>query len=232
MVAIFTVIGKRLLTRGRMIGLGVMAVVTIGLGLLVGQAEGATDSSIADFINVLGLTLLVPVVCLVFASAALGDLYENGSLVYLWLRPLARWQIAAAATAAAIAVCLPVLAITLGLTGAVGGSGRVGLAALVATAFAVPAYCGLFTALGLVSRQGLIWGLGYILFFEGFVGILGQFASRLAVVSYSRSILAKLGDVPINLATTPVVVAIIVLAGITAGAIGLTSWRLSSMNVP
>ena len=37
-----------------------------------------------------GLSLLIPVVALVFASAALGYLAEDGTLVYLWLRPLAR----------------------------------------------------------------------------------------------------------------------------------------------
>ena len=39
----------------------------------------------------LGFTMVVPIVALVFATAAFGDLKEDSTLVYLWLRPMDRW---------------------------------------------------------------------------------------------------------------------------------------------
>ena len=64
-------------------------------------------------VDAYGLSLLIPVVALVFASAALGDLAEDGTLVYLWLRPLPRWQLALAAFAASVTVAVPVAVLPL-----------------------------------------------------------------------------------------------------------------------
>ena len=38
-----------------------------------------------SLVDAYGLSLLVPVVAVLFATAALGDLAEDGTLVYLWL---------------------------------------------------------------------------------------------------------------------------------------------------
>ena len=55
----------------------------------------------------------MPVTTLVFAAASLGDFREDGTLVYLWLRPVPRWQIIAAALGASITVTLPLVLVPL-----------------------------------------------------------------------------------------------------------------------
>ena len=55
---------------------------------------------------------------------------------------------------------------------------------------AVVAYGGIFTWLGLRVRRALVWGLAYILLWEGFVAIAGEDAPRLAVRAYTRSVLS------------------------------------------
>lgn len=232
MADIFRIIFKQLASRPRLIGLGVMAVVTIGLALLVGRSDGANDSDIVDFINNLGLTLLTPVVTLVFASAALGDLYENNSLIYLWLRPIPRPKIVAAALAAVLAIVVPALAFTFALAGLAAGSASVAFAAVVATALVVPAYAALFVALGLFTHRALIWGLGYILVFEGIIAAIGSVPGKLALVSYSRSLLSKIADITTRSDLTSVPVSIITLLVVAALGVALGSWRLGHMNVP
>ena len=51
----------------------------------------------ADLVNDYGFTVLVPVVALVFSSSTLGDLVDDRTLVYIWLRPVNRLTVAAAA---------------------------------------------------------------------------------------------------------------------------------------
>ncbi len=48
-----------------------------------------------------GFGLVLPVVALVFGGAALGELREDKTLVYLWLRPMDRWPIVVGAAGAA-----------------------------------------------------------------------------------------------------------------------------------
>ena len=64
-------------------------------------------------ISDLGFTTLVPIVALVFASAALGDMREDGTLVYLWLRPMDRWPVVVGAWLASITVSLPLTLVPL-----------------------------------------------------------------------------------------------------------------------
>ncbi len=231
MVDIYRIILKQLASRPRLIGLAVMAVITIGLAVLVGRADGSESADIARFINNLGLTLLAPVVTLVFASAALGDLYENNSLIYLWLRPIPRPTIVVAALAAVLTIVVPVLALTFAAASLAAGSGSVAVAASVATLLVVPAYAAIFVALGLFTHRALIWGLGYILVFEGIIAAIGSLPGRLALVSYSRSLLNKIADVSAS-SLVSVPVAIITLLAVAAAGVGAGSWRLNHMNVP
>ena len=53
----------------------------------------------------------MPIVALVFGSSVLGETREDGTLVYLWLRPMNRAPIVAGAAAAAATAALPLTVI-------------------------------------------------------------------------------------------------------------------------
>ena len=158
------------------------------VGVITAMAIGASnlvDHQLAGgrFINNFGLALLVPVATLVFASAALGDPNEDGTLVYLWLRPVPRSKIVViAAIASSITVTWPIVVAPLLIAAAVTGVGsgpgqrhrdRVHRRDRRATAR-------LFVALGLRVKRALVWGLLYILIWEGFVATANASAARLA----------------------------------------------------
>ncbi len=85
-------------TKGRLVGLGALGALAVVLGVAVGAGDG--DDPVGAGIGLVssyGLALFVPVTTLVFASAVLGEPNEDGTLVYLWLRPLARWRLVAVA---------------------------------------------------------------------------------------------------------------------------------------
>lgn len=202
MGAIFSLMVRLQVTRARLFSL-----VALGaLGVVVGAAIGASDSvdhliSGTRFIDVFGLSLLAPVTTLVFASAAFGDPTDDNTLVYLWLRPIPRWKTVAAAYAASVSVSWPLVVGSLTLAALAAGGGRdlvTGVA--VSSTVAVLAYGAVFVALGLRVKRALVWGLLYVFIWEGFVATANISAARLALRSYSRSLLSEATDVTLRLA--------------------------------
>ena len=94
--------------KGRLAALALLGIVGVVVGLAVGLSDVEDPIRAAtNMINAFGLSLYAPVVTLVFASASLGDPAEDGTLVYLWLRPVPRWQIVAGTYLATLTVALP-----------------------------------------------------------------------------------------------------------------------------
>ena len=93
----------RLLLRVQLSRARVLALVGGGLLAIVVAAvlRGSGQSNLmqvgALLIGEYGLWLLIPITALLLSSATLGENYDEGTLVYLWLRPAPRWMIAKAA---------------------------------------------------------------------------------------------------------------------------------------
>jgi uncharacterized membrane protein YhaH (DUF805 family) len=76
-----------------------------------------------------------------------------------------------------------------------------------------------------------VWGLAYILLWEGFVASAGKSASRLAVRAYTRSVLARTTGVDLKLANVSPFFAVVVPIGIGIVWIALTVRRLHRAEV-
>jgi ABC-2 type transport system permease protein len=226
---IYRVTLKTQATRARLLALGLLGVVGVLIGLAVGLGDVADPLRAGtNMINAFGLSLYAPVVTLVFASAALGDPSEDGTLVYLWLRPVPRSQIVVGTVLATLTVALPLVLGTLGLAAVLtGAGGDLVRGTLTSATLAVVAYAGIFTWLGLRVRRALVWGLAYILLWEGFVASAGRSAARLAVRAYTRSVLTHATGINLKLATVSAfyAVAVPILIGLVAVAITVRRLR-------
>jgi ABC-2 type transport system permease protein len=227
----------------------VVALLALGLvGIVVGAALGMADRppmTIEDFrvvpsdvivgarfVNTFGLTLLVPVTALVFAAAALGDPDEEGTLVYLWLRPVRRSRIVVAAAAASFTASWPITVIPLAIAAAATrGGGALVVGTVVSATLALVAYTGIFCALGLVTRRSLVWGLLYIFIWEGFVATAADSAARLAVRTYARSVLSGIADITLRgtVITAPARWLVPLAVGVLA--LVFASWRLAHRDI-
>lgn len=215
-----------------MLGLAGVGVFAIGLAAVVRNAPDADSDAPARLVDTLGLTLVVPVAALLVATATLGQLRGEGSLVYVWLRPVSRASIAIAAWSAAMLITLCAAAVPLAVSAAVAGGGsELILATGLACALGLAAYNGLFVLLGLLTRHAAIWGLGYILVWEGVLAALGSGINTLAVRNYTRSLVESVGgaDLPLANASTPTAIA--VLVGVAVIAVALTGVRLAHTEV-
>ncbi|MCB1015062.1 MAG: hypothetical protein KDB10_08080 [Acidimicrobiales bacterium] len=231
--AIYRLLLATQVTLTRLLALGALGLTAMVVGWAIGQSDPADPvATAARFVNAFGLSLTVPVTALVFASAALGDLTDDRTLVYLWLRPVRRATVVVAAFAAAVTVTVPLVVVPLVVAAALAGGGDevVRGTALAATVGTV-AYAGIFTALGLRVRRALVWGLLYVFIWEGFVARGGDNAARLAVRSVTATILGAASGVDLRLAVLSTRTAYVAPFVVALVALAYASWRLDRQDV-
>ncbi|MPY94942.1 MAG: hypothetical protein GEV08_18350 [Acidimicrobiia bacterium] len=221
-------------SRARLVGLGLFGLIAVVVGAVFGGRVSSLDEMEAwtQFANTFGLSLLAPVVSLMFASASLGGPGEDGTLVYLWLRPVPRLRLALAGYAASLTFAVPIVVFPLAVGAVLSRAGASAVTGTVAAATAgVVAYCAIFCWLGLRTRRALAWGLAYVLIWEGFVAMAGDTASRLAIRAYTRSILADVTDVDLRLADVSPFFAGVVPFAVAVAFVLLTARRLRHTDV-
>ena len=221
-------------TRGRVLSMLIFGFVPVVLGILINRASanGQVDDVVpAELIDAFTLTIYVPLVVLIFASATLGTLREERTLVYFWLRPIGRWQIAVAALLSSWLVLIPLVAVpTTAFAWVIGDSTDIAGALLSALA-GIIAYGAVFTALGLVTKRALVWGLLYILIWEGFIGGLSQTAGRLSIRNYTRSLLGDITNFQLLSDPESTVTVLIVVVAVAVLSTGLATMILNRMDV-
>lgn len=231
---------RQLLVTGRVVALFAVGVIVSVVVVVVsrnlrdgrdGDIEEVVRFGVESMAN-LGFTVVVPIVALVFAVAAFGDLKDDGTLVYLWLRPMDRWPTVVGAALAAVTVSLPVTLIPLTITALLADVGY-GLvwATVLACLIGNLAYTAVFMLLGLLTKNAVAWGIGYILLWEGLVAGVSNVGERLAIRGYTRSIIAQQTGVDLALGNLSLGVAIVVPALVVVVALVLSTVRLRSLDV-
>lgn len=233
MMALYRLFLSMQVTRARLLGLLSLGALAVVLGYAIGasaSAEPVEDGTV--LVANYGLTLFVPVTSLVFASSVLGDPNEDGTLVYLWLRPIPRWHLAIAALAATLTVTLPVVVVPMVLAAALTGAGQeLVVATIVSCTLAVIGYTGVFTWVGLRVKRALVWGLAYLLIWEGFVARAGDNPSRLAIQAHARSVLTHMANGPERLISVAQVTGTVTPVAVAVVATLLTIRRLRRQDV-
>ena len=229
-----SVLLKQLITKGRLIGIAIVGVLPILLGWAIGAQSNDPLEAGVGFVSYMGLSILVPIVALIFASASLGDTREDGTLVYLWLRPISRLSVSTGAWAASVTIALPLTVIPMTISALLLDAGNsVVTATIITSILAVVAYSGLFVTLGLIVKNPVLWGLAYIFIWEAIVASFAKPAAALAVSGYSRAIITGRTNVEFDYLFDPAQsVSILMLIIITIAGIALSSARLNRLEVP
>lgn len=227
----YRVVLRQLTSRSRIIGLTLLALVAPISGFALGSAGASLDDSVRLIAGV-GLGLVLPVVSLVFAGAAIGDLRDDKTLVYLWLRPMDRWPIVVGAALAAGTLAAPITIIPIVAAAVLTGAGN-GIVAgtLLATVVGLVAYVGVFTMFGVWLKRFIVWGLAYILIWEGFIAQAGAGVARIALRKYTRSVLVERTGADLDLADFSLAMAVIVPLVVAVAALAVASWRLAKQDI-
>ena len=229
---------RQLLTKGRiaaLLGVGMIVSLVVALVSRTVRADESAGEALrlgTEVMANLGFTIVVPIVALVFAAAAFGDLREDETLVYLWLRPMDRWPMVVGAWLASVTVSLPLTLVPLTVAAFIANVGsELVWATVLACVVGTLAYSAVFMLLGLLTKNSVVWGIGYVLIWEGLVAGLSNVSERLAIRGYTRSIIAEQTGVDLYLGNLSLTTATVVPALVVIVAIVLSSLRLRTMDV-
>jgi ABC-2 type transport system permease protein len=196
-LTIGSVTGRALLGRRRTLLMLILAGAPVLLGLLV-RLRGPQPDALVPSLDGLLLSSVLPIVALVFGTAALGSELDDGTAVHILTKPIPRWTIivpklvVAGGLTAALLVPSTILAGIL-----IGGAGSREIGITFAFALAVLlgsfVYVAIFLALSAATSRGLIIGLGYSLLWEGLLAGALPGTQLLSVHEYLRGIIATIG---------------------------------------
>jgi ABC-2 type transport system permease protein len=229
---------RQLLGRRRAILLVLLSAVPI---LLAAVFRAGNDTKIPDFatgvLDAVAVTLLLPIVAVLFGTAAFGAEVEDGTILYLLAKPISRWAIVAAKFVGAFGVTALLTIVSVLISGAIalGAGGEQGAEAtrafIAAMLVGSICYVSVFLTLSLFTRRALLIGLVYVLVWEGALSSLLPGIANLSIRQYALGIASAFWKMPDEARLTPstaLPLAIIVVVI----ALVLATWRLRRFELP
>ena len=183
--AILRLTVRSLLNRRRSVLMLLLALIPVFIALLV-RLAGRDANPVRIEVNILdGLVVrtVLPLIALVLGTAAMGSEIEDGTVVYVLTKPVARWRIVIAKLLAAggltAALTAPAVLVTgLLVAGDQGGGAQIAVAYAIASVIGSFLYSAVFLAASVATGRALIIGLVYTLLWEGLLA--GLFAGTRA----------------------------------------------------
>ncbi len=217
--------------------------VLIGLSLLLFAVAGLTrwgsggtpDAASGLIVN-FGFGTLVPIMCLLIGTGVIAPEIEDGSIVYILAKPIARRTIVLSKLAIAIPVALVFSVLSIVIASQIAGdhNGELAMSMGAATALASIAYTSVFFMIAVLTRNSIIVGLIYALLWEG---VLAGYVPGVRTLSIRQWALAPaeelLSSTPAWNVTSDVSLAtgLVLLAVTTVGAILISVQKLKSLSV-
>ena len=216
----------------------VLMVLLVGLPVLVAGLLrlAGSDVNVDRILDPMIVRTILPLVALVFGTAALGSELEDGTAVYLIVKPIPRWRIIGAKmlVAAGLTVAL-VMPATVATGILVAGFGPGSMATTFAYALAASAggaaYACAFVALSAFTGRALIIGLAYTLIWEGILAGLLEGTRFLSIRQATLGIAAGLDEPPFGATPLELPLSVAIIAVVIVGSFVLGSLRLARFEI-
>ena len=229
---------RQLLSRRRTLLLlllgGVMVLVAVAFRVAGEEARAIRFTT--GLLSDLGIGVLMPLVALLFGTGAMGAEIEDGTAVFLLAKPMSRrtivlTKLAVAAACSIVLTCGPMLVAGLIAAGGLGDGLVTGLVAGAAIGSVL--YCAVFVALGLVTRRALVFGLAYVLIWEGLLASLFAGTQTFSIRQVTLAFAQAIGNISNETVTAPVdlTTALVVGAAVLVGATLLAIRRLGAFEI-
>ncbi len=214
----------------------------VALPVLIGLLIRLSDSRIGvdRVLDTMLVQTVLPLVALVLGTAALGSELEDGTAVYLMIKPVPRWRIVGAKMLVSAGLTVVLVVPSTVLAGLLaGGLGPASLGTTFGYAVAVAAggsaYACAFVGLSAFTSRALVLGLGYTMIWEGVLaGLLEgtRFLSvRQATLGIARGLSGQLiKEGTLGLGLSVAIVAIAVGAAFALGSMRLTRFEIRSAD--
>jgi ABC-2 type transport system permease protein len=224
---------KGLLGRRRSLLMLLLAGIPVMVGALV-RANTGGIAEVGRTLDGLEVRIILPLIALVFGTAALGSELEDGTAVHLLTKPigrttivLAKVAVAGSLTAALVVPSTFIAAVLLSEPGTdlAGTAGSLAIGVFAGSYL----YASIFGALSIITSRGLILGLGYALIWEGLAAGVLPGSQIFSVREYVRGIVHAVSPSTIDsiVGAGAVVYATVALVA----ALAIASYRLAVYEV-
>ena len=230
---IVDVTARGLFGRRRILLLILLAALPVLIGLLIRVTGGRPDPD--RVLDTLVIRFVMPLVALIVGTTVLGSEIDDGTAVYLLVKPVPRWRIilAKAIVAAGLTAVLIVPAVI--LTSVLLSRDDLSttlVAFTVSCLLGGSAYAIAFLALSAFTSRAFLIGLAYVLIWEGVLAGLLEGTKFLSIRQATLGMTTALGVQPagesIPLASN---ISLIVLLVVILGGFVLGSWRLARFEI-
>lgn len=231
---------RSILGRRRTLLVLLFLAVPILLALLARSLPGAEgqQEAVIRILDSLVVRVVLPLVALLIGTAVIGAEVDDGTIVFLLVNPVARWEIIAAKLFVAEVVTLVLVVPVTALTGAILVAGEPSVSSSIAGGFAAgvaigaAVYVAIFLAMSVLTSRALVLGLGYVLIWEGFLASLFAGTRNLSVREYTLSIAQQVAGVDLAAGQAiafELAVAMSIVVSVTAVAIAIR--RLAGFSI-
>lgn len=232
--ALVSVTLRGLLGRRRMLLMILLAALPILVGLLIRVAGGSRDA--AEILDTLVIRTVMPLIALIVGTAAIGSEIEDGTAVYLLVKPIPRWRIAlakllVAAGLTAVLVVPPIVATGILVAGASSEALGVTFGFALAALAGGTAYAMAFTALGTITSRALIVGLAYTLIWEGVIADLLEGVRFLSIRQATLGLAAAWAGEDVVDAALDTLPAVLLIVAVIIGSFAVTTVALRRFQI-
>jgi ABC-2 type transport system permease protein len=198
------------------------------------RASGHSDLDNATMLlTQFGLGALLPLLALLAGTGVIGPEIDDGQIMYIMTKPIARPVIST--TKYAVAVVLVVLfgVVPIFISGVIMN----GLTAGLATGFAIGAlvagiaYCALFIAIAVLSRFAVTIGLIYALVWENLIARYASGAKTLSIRQWGISVTDMVTNATAVKAGVGTSTAVPLLIVVTVAGVAYAGWKLRTLSI-
>jgi ABC-2 type transport system permease protein len=185
-------------------------------------------------LSIFGFSVVLPLTALIIGTSVLGAEVDDGSIVQLLATPVPRSIVIASKYAVAVVLTMAFAAVPVLIAGliATGGATRLAIGLFVGALAGSVIYNAVFVMLSVVTTRAIVFGLFYVLVWEGLLGSLVSGARLLSVGQYSLGIANAIAhdatelNAGVSAGTAIPMGAIVTVIALVVAARGLASFSL------
>jgi ABC-2 type transport system permease protein len=230
---------RQLLGRRRTLLLVFLAALPVLLAVAFRVAgETEVERFTRRIFDTITMTILMPLVAILFGAGAFGAEIDDGTVVYLLAKPVPRWIAVAAKAFTAMAMAILLTGTSTALAGIIDmvPAGSDGVSATLAQVLAVvvgsACYVSLFLAVSLFTRRALVLGIGYMLVWEGALSFMLAGIANLSIRQYSLGASTAIYKLPLAEVRLSAETAFVLSGVLVVVALVVAAWKLMRFELP
>jgi ABC-2 type transport system permease protein len=207
----------------------VLLLLSIGL-----RATGNSDLDTATaLLTQFGLGALLPLLALLAGTGVLAPEIDDGQIMYLLTKPIARPVITTTKFLVAVALVIGFGVVPILVSGIIMNGTTAGLATGFAAGALVGgiAYCALFLAVAVLTRFAVTIGLIYALVWENLIARYASGAKTLSIRQWAISVADLVTDATGVHADVGAATAVPLLVVLTVAGVAFAGWKLRTLSI-